>query len=486
MTKRKASGGVFEQRGRLFLRVTVGAGKRQAVAVPWCSSREVALERARAVQALVDRLREASHEELVPKVVEAAGAEDPATLGALSRAVDGLLGGSLVVASPKRETEPSMTLERFAKAWADGTLHARWPDHVPPKEERGAAADARVFRMYVNDLIGKVPVASLTLEHADRVMAALPARLASASRRHVAQALHRVLALAVYPARLLEKSPIPRGWLPKVKRTRAFTFVYPEEDASLMAKTTIPLARRIFFGILAREGLRRDELAHLRWSDLDLERGMIRLDVNKTDDPRAWALDPSVVRTLAAWKARQSPPSAERLVFEVGGRAMSVLKFAEVLRSDLEAAGIERPELYERSEVRRPVRVHDLRASFVTVSLATGKTEAWVSDRTGHRSSEMINRYRRAARTWAEAGLGPFLPLDTAIAWFETRLTSTPPPLPRRRQRSRQQVGGGTSALVSKSAERRGFEPLEPLRVHMISNHAPSTTRSPLPRTRPS
>jgi len=46
--------------------------------------------------------------------------------------------------------------------------------------------------------------------------------------------------------------------------------------------------------------------------------------------------------------------------------------------------------------------VHDLRATFITVNLANGRTETWVADRTGHRSSVMIDRYRRAARTWAE------------------------------------------------------------------------------------
>ena len=34
-------------------------------------------------------------------------------------------------------------------------------------------------------------------------------------------------------------------------------------------------------------------------------------------------------------------------------------------------------------------------------------------------------------------------------------------------------------------AERAGFEPAAPLRVHMISNHAPSATRSPLRSSRP-
>lgn len=38
-----------------------------------------------------------------------------------------------------------------------------------------------------------------------------------------------------------------------------------------------------------------------------------------------------------------------------------------------------------------------------------------MADRTGHRSSVMINRYRRAARQVAELDLGTLLPLDEAI-----------------------------------------------------------------------
>lgn len=60
---------------------------------------------------------------------------------------------------------------------------------------------------------------------------------------------------------------------------------------------------------------------------------------------------------------------------------------------------------------RRRLRAHDLRATFVTLALAAGASEQWVSDRTGHTSSEMLQRYRRAARTAAELemgeGLGP-------------------------------------------------------------------------------
>ena len=52
------------------------------------------------------------------------------------------------------------------------------------------------------------------------------------------------------------------------------------------------------------------------------------------------------------------------------------------------------------------IRAHDLRATFVTISLATGKTETWISDRTGHRSHEMIETYRRRSRTWNLGELG--------------------------------------------------------------------------------
>jgi len=86
-----------------------------------------------------------------------------------------------------------------------------------------------------------------------------------------------------------------------------------------------------------------------------------------------------------------------------------------LLREHLEAAGIDRPELFERSASRQPIRVHDLRATFVTLSLAAGKTETWVQDRTGHTTNAMLQRYRRAARTVREVALGPLLPLDEAL-----------------------------------------------------------------------
>src|SRR5262249_19219370 len=88
---------------------------------------------------------------------------------------------------------------------------------------------------------------------------------------------------------------------------------------------------------------------------------------------------------------------------------------AIMFRRHLAAAKINRPELTEKSDIRQPIRAHDLRATFVTVALANGKTEAWIADRTGHRSSALINRHRRIARTHSELGQRTLTPLDEAL-----------------------------------------------------------------------
>lgn len=78
---------------------------------------------------------------------------------------------------------------------------------------------------------------------------------------------------------------------------------------------------------------------------------------------------------------------------------------AHAFRQDLEPAEMDRAARSERSEARLPIRLHDLRATVVTLALAAGRSEAWVSDRTGRRSSVMIQNYRRAARTASELDL---------------------------------------------------------------------------------
>ena len=203
--------------------------------------------------------------------------------------------------------------------------------------------------------------------------------------------------------------------LPRKGAQKALSFLYPDEDARLLRCPAVPLTSRIAYGFLAREGMRKSEALGLTWGDVDLERGIVRLDENKTNDPRAWALDASVAEVLAWWKAERTDIAAADRVF-VGhfGEPLNTLR-CKRFREQLVRAGVVRPELHEASAVRIPIRVHDLRATFVTLELAAGRNERWVQDRTGHTTNAMLQRYRRAARTVAEIGLGRLGPLASLL-----------------------------------------------------------------------
>jgi hypothetical protein len=62
-----------------------------------------------------------------------------------------------------------------------------------------------------------------------------------------------------------------------------------------------------------------------------------------------------------------------------------------------------------RRNTRRPVRLHDLRASMVSVALANHRPEEQIRRRTGHTSSA-LERYRRVAGTLKELNLGDWAP----------------------------------------------------------------------------
>jgi len=100
---------------------------------------------------------------------------------------------------------------------------------------------------------------------------------------------------------------------------------------------------------------------------------------------------------------------------EMTGAAIDRHEAADLFRQALLAAKVDRAELHNApSRMRRPVRLHDLRASMVTVALANGRTEEEVRRRTGHTSSA-LDKYRRVAGTLRELNLGDWTPLDLAI-----------------------------------------------------------------------
>jgi integrase len=463
--------------GHYSARIRYGRGQRQRFEITARSDAE-ADKRAGTMQELASMLTAAEQSEHAPAFLRKLGGADPSDVAELRKLAGKLCEGKIKAAPVSR-----VTFRMVGTRWTSGELHREYPDHVraladSDQNERilGTLCEADVGG---GAKLGAVPIQDFTLEHAEAAMRQLPETTKRpATRRHYAQVISRVLGLAVYPLRLIPASPLPRGFLPKVGKPPAFPYLRPAEEAALLSRAAAPLAERLMFGFLCREGMRASEAGRLQFRDLDLELGAVTLTKNKTNDPRSWALDPSTVRALTLWRALRLSALADeypdvrarsealggQLVFAAAdGAPIELTTLAKRLRADLEAAGVKRPELFEASETTGMLRAHDLRGTFVTLALANGRTETWVADRTGHRSSAMINRYRRAARTASELGVGWLEPLDHVIPELAKAAQGGPQGGPQRRTAgqtrgskvSRSQAKGS----IAQSAELRIFNP---------------------------
>ena len=424
---RLAKGTIFEKpAGRWWGRFTTAQGRRAVEFVTCKTSHQAETHRA-FVAAQLLRLRDASREQFSDKLLDLASKAEPSHLERVRRGVDAIVAGDYEKPIDPELPDTGPSFREFATDWTSGELARRFPDHIRVKK----TAEHDVYRLdaHVYPVVGDIPIARFRTEDAELVMRSLPSELAGGSRRQVAQLIHRVLKLAAYPARLIERSPLPKGFLPKPSAKKALQWLYPEEDLQLLRCKDVPLRHRLLYGFLAREGMRRSEAMRLSWSDIDLTRGTVTLDENKTDDPRAWMLDPGVVIALERWRRLACPNAADNVeVFGGTDESMDEEHLAATFRTHLTRAGGMRPVLFQRTNVRNPIRLHDLRATFVTLSLANGRTETWVCDRTGHRSSQMVNGYRRAARTAEELELGPLTPLHEAIAELSYNVPESSPP----------------------------------------------------------
>jgi len=414
---RQATGHVRCFNGIATARIRITKDAREGFAMPSCKTEAEAAERAQLLAEVAKRMRRADvlPEKARTLLENIAGASPRSLRNALAVAGE-LIGGEL-----RPQGVPRMpSFGELGEQWTKGELAQRYPDQIRVK--RSADDDESRLTNYVYPVLKDVPIDQVTLDLCEDVMRRLPSSLAPATRRNVGQLITRILTMAVYPLRLIERSPIPRGFLPAAGKPKALAYLYTREESRLLGCTAVPLPYRLLWGFLTREGMREGEALALTWGDLNLELGAVRLDRNKTDDPRTWALNPSVAGALRVFKQRFRPDAAktERVFLDPQGRPIvgsGALGLPAMLRSHLVRIGLqrERPELFTTTAERRRIRVHDLRGTFVTVSLANGRSESWISDRTGHRSSLMIAKYKRIARTFGELELGDLVPLAQAI-----------------------------------------------------------------------
>ena len=133
--------------------------------------------------------------------------------------------------------------------------------------------------------------------------------------------------------------------------------------------------------LLMLTGCRRGEIVTLRWEDVDLEAGELRLRDAKTG-PRQVALSRAAVRVLSAIRRHADNP------WVIGGRKpgsrlsnLNVSWLVVRVRAGLE-----------------DVRLHDLRHSFASRALALGESLSMIGKLLGHRKVQTTARYAHLAQ----------------------------------------------------------------------------------------
>jgi integrase len=317
---------------------------------------------------------------------------------------------------------------RIHDARTFGDLLTKWLGHI---EARGRAPktideNRREIESRIRPLLGHIGISNLTAEDLDSAYSAWLDELSPSSVHRHAAVISAALTQGVKWG-WLDSSPAAKASSPPAGATRKLVIPTTEQVAKLIkaAQSDDPvMAAAVALSFVT--GARRGELAALRWSDIDLDTGTVRIERSltqvgktltekgtKTDRGRTVAIDARTTALLEhhrAWqvglsKRAESPLVADPYLLSDNANAARPMQPSKITDRFISL----------RDKVNmRSIRFHDLRHANVSEQLAAGIDPATVSARAGHASTRMtLDRYAHAlpaGGTAAAAVMGALLP----------------------------------------------------------------------------
>jgi integrase len=391
--------------GNWPVRVRFGHGRAKRMVISGALSMPEAKARLARLREMGDIVSALPHDEAVEFLRDAALAEasELPDLFAVAKEQAARESGAAMAPDAK-----AVTFEDFAERWVSGELAKLYPGQRGLRIKASVRGDEAIFRV-LKPVIGKVKLHLFSLADAHRAIRALP-EMTEANRRHYRQFMNRVLNLAVYPAGIIKANPLPQGFVGSKPPSREKTYLYPVEDEQLLTGPA-PFGRRLFYGFKGRTGLRLSEAMKLRVRHFDFRTGEMRVEkaittTNKRG--RKFVVRDDVWQALDILFGKADPDTP--LFQPLGGRNPW-----EQFHRDLRASGCTRHALYEDTDTRQPIRVHDLRATFITLALLEGRDLGWIMLRTGHSTLENLRAYEREATHAKDMGLSQLGPLDELL-----------------------------------------------------------------------
>jgi integrase len=184
--------------------------------------------------------------------------------------------------------------------------------------------------------------------------------------------------------RLKQRKP-ERTWLDRAEQITALLRAAGELDREArFDRRATP--RRTLLAALALEGLRIGETLALRWRDVDLAAGRLRVRDSKTDaGVRHIDLLPALREELSVHKAKTRFGAPDDFVFPTdrGGKANPSNVRHRIMAKTIERAN-ERLAQREAAPLPEGLTPHSLRRTFISLLLATGEEVPYVMRQVGH------------------------------------------------------------------------------------------------------
>ncbi len=287
----------------------------------------------------------------------------------------------------------TMTLAEFCRQWLDG--------HCPTVKATTAKGYRERLEWYVLPRLGHVELRDLSPLHIQTLWSDLLANgrtrgggLSAVSVAGVRRVLRKVLNDAV-AWELMDRNPVLRLKAPRVESTEMRT--WSTQDARRVLDRTADDRLHSLWVLAITTGMRRGELAGLRWIDIDLDAGFIALrnarvavqhavheyEPKSRTSRRSVAIDSLVVTVLRSHRRRQRE---ERLAWGAAYNDSGYV-FTNEDGHPLHPNRVTLLFRRNREELGLPaVRLHDLRHTSASLMLTAGVHPKVVSERLGHSS----------------------------------------------------------------------------------------------------
>jgi integrase/recombinase XerD len=180
------------------------------------------------------------------------------------------------------------------------------------------------------------------------------------------------------------------------KRAKVLPNVLSKQEVKAILEAHGNIKHKAMLSMIYSCGLRRSELLHLKFSDIDSKRNIVLLKNAKGKKDRIAPLSPKILELLRNYY-KDYKPTVWLFEGQIKGKQYSEYSLQSVLKQALQKTGI-----------TKPVTLHWLRHSYATHLLESGTDLRYIQELLGHSSSKTTEIYTHVSTKSLQQIKSPF------------------------------------------------------------------------------